>query len=168
MALDLESTRNSQTANVKKGPVSKVDRKIIVAKNTSPDSFVRIDIDNDGRDDRLYNGPNVTGSVQDALNRIDHLSIENLPEPLLIKMLANMQLERDKMNSIAIKMEIEVHEQLLRGEYHIIEQTRKELRKLKREQNAIFDIQQSLEHQIHDKRLQGNMRDRIGEKGVFL
>ena len=66
MALDLESIRNSQTANVKKGPVSKVDRKITVAKNTSPDSFVRIDIDNDGRDDRLYNGPNVTGSVQDA------------------------------------------------------------------------------------------------------
>lgn len=138
------------------------------AFETITDAIATVDADNDGLDDRLYDGPSTTKSVQDVLNRIDQLSIENLPEDLIFRMLDNMRLERNELLKIAREQEQRVHKELLKGNYHIVSKTRKQLRVLKREQNAILDIQHTLENQIQEKRLQSKMASRIGESGVLL
>lgn len=135
---------------------------------TLTDAIATVDADNDGLDDRLYDGPSTTNSVQDVLNRIGQLSIENLPEDLIFRMLDNMRLERNELIEMAREKEHLVHKELLKGNYHIVAKTRRALRVLKREQNAIVDIQHTLENQIQEKRLQSKMASRIGEQGVLF
>ena len=144
------------------------DPQVDSAFETVSESIETIDTDNDGLDDRLYDGPSTTKSVQDVLNRIDQLSIENLPEDLIFRMLDNMRLERSELIEIAREKEQCVHKELLKGNYHIVAKTRKELRALKREQNAIVDIQHTLENQIQEKRLQSKMASRVGDQGVLF
>ena len=103
-----------------------------VDEGTLTEGIATVDVDNDGLDDRLYKGPSTTTSVQDVLNRIDQLCIENLPEDLIFRMLDNMRLERDELIETAREKEKKVHAELLKGKYHIVAKTRKELRNLKR------------------------------------
>lgn len=132
--------------------------------NIQPETI--LDIDNDGLDDRLYKGPIVNNSVQDVLNRIDHLHIENLPEDLLFGMLDNMDREQQRLIQVAREKEQIVHAELLKGNYQIVAKTRKAIRTLKREQNSLIDLQHTLNNQIQEQRLYFTMFKRIGEKYV--
>ena len=132
--------------------------------NIQPETLV--DIDNDGLDDRLYKGPIVNNSVQDVLSRIDQLHIENLPEDLLFGMLENMDREQQCLIQVAREKERIVHAELLKGNYQIVAKTRKAIRRLKREQNSLIDLQHTLNNQIQEQRLHFTMSNRIGESYV--
>lgn len=127
-----------------------------------------VDADNDGLDDRLYKGPIVNNSVQDVLNRIDQLHIENLPQDLIHGMLDNMDREQQRLLYVARTKERVVHAELLKGNYQIVTKTRKEIRTLKREQNALLDLQHTLNNQLQEQQLHLNMSRHIGERNVRI
>ena len=135
--------------------------------NNEPTEQV-LDLDNDGLDDRLHRGSHQPKSVQDVLNRIDKMHMEDLPEHILQKMLANMQSELNQIVEQAKEVERIVHKEVVQGNYQIVSTTRKELLMLKREHRQIEELQQSLLVLIQETRLRLNMEEKIGSKGVII
>ncbi len=125
-----------------------------------------IDLDNDGLDDRLHSGGEAH-SVHDVLKRVDSLNVEKLPEDFLLKMQTNMQAEMDEMVELAKKYERTVHSEILKGNYHIVAETRKHLRLLKREFDQLLENQESLKAQIQNKRLETKLTEKLGKQGLW-
>jgi voltage-gated potassium channel len=127
-----------------------------------------IDLDHDGLDDRLQKGQTSTNTVNDVLNRIDELHVTNLSEDLVQKMLDNMTQEMDDLLENAKHLERIVHNEIITGNYNIVDKTRKSLRLMKREYNGLSDNRNALLVQIQERRLHINLKKRIGSTGVLL
>jgi len=97
------------------------------------------DSDHDGLDDRLLRTDHEARSVDEILGRLEHLELNTLPEPTLVKMERDIREEQAKVMERARALERKLHRYLVQGEARMLEPLRTQMRHLKREHEELED-----------------------------
>ena len=123
-----------------------------------------VDTDNDGLDDRLIDGDHEAENVQDVISRINNIHIQNLPVSFLWRIKDSLETERIMLLDKAIALEKEAHAHLFKGDYHILSQTRKSLRTLKKQQDEVVEKENQIWSYIQESIMNTKIESIIGKK----
>ena len=98
-----------------------------------------IDSDNDGLDDRLVDDGTPARNVQEVISRVNNIHIQRLNVSFLWLIKNTLEKEKEDLLQKALCMERQAHDKLIRGDYHVLSQTRKNLRLLKKKQDELTE-----------------------------